>query len=180
MILWGKYALILTLIFSFPTFLPAQEYKAEVSFELDQFDTDSAEEKFEIISNELQIFQRQLEKLYTKITFETDLDGERELGLEEISYIMQKATKQFLAQNPHVVVDPVKHFIESYSLSELKELSAFYQSELGQKYLQTEKYLYEELMDARKELEEIKQNIYEGEKGGKKKKMKEKKKKKRK
>ncbi|MEM8892687.1 MAG: DUF2059 domain-containing protein [Bacteroidota bacterium] len=172
MILWGKWALSLSLIFSFPTLLSAQEYKAEVSFELNEFDTDSAEEKFEIISNELQVFQRQLEKLYAKVSFETDLDGKKELGIEEISYIMQKATNQFLAQNPQVIIDPVKHFIESYSLKELRELSAFYQSELGQKYLQTEKYLYEELMEARKELEEIKQSIYEGEKGGKKKKKK--------
>lgn len=171
-ILWGKWALSLTLIFSVYSPLSAQELKAEVSLNLADFNTDSAQEKFQILSEDLNVIQKQIERLYTNVEFDANPDGKKPISMEALTEIMQKTGQKFLAQNPNFIKNPVKHFIENYTLAELRELSQFYQSELGQKLLISETYLFNELMDARRELEEVKASIYEGEKGGKKKKKK--------
>ena len=172
MILWGKWAFALSLMFAFPSFSISQDFNSKITLNVDAFEVDSAQDKFEVLNEEMNLLQSYLERLYMHIEFQTSLNSKKATDLEDVAAMLKEMMQAYSGESEKFFQLLLNHYLTDYSLDELRQLSEFYQTDLGKKKRASEDYLYEQLILARKELEEIKKNFTEGKKGGKKKKKK--------
>ncbi|MEO0470221.1 MAG: hypothetical protein AAF206_11410 [Bacteroidota bacterium] len=162
---------------SLPFFLFAQDntftLNTSISLEMDESMPDSVKEKIQFITTEMDVFSTVIMSMVSSMNINVPPKASSEEVQANFNDILSRSLGQFMQENQEFNVNLVKHFLNNYSMAELKELDALYQTSLGQKLLQSNVFLNNQISEGSRAMQEIQDAIIEAEYGkGKKKKKK--------